>query len=224
MKRIGILTLALSLFSFSVACLSPQPTRYETTDSQIEVQTAPPGTRRVKVALISFRNLTGRDFLVQPATAQLTSLMFRSGYFEVIEPALVESVIKSQDQVTPENLKILQEKFGAEYFLTGTLTNFEIRETSSGFCILFGLLGSQQTREYIVETGIDYRLVTTAEGRIVDADAVENRRTDVSRNAAILFSGGGYETRVLQSSGGVLLRYAMKDMVEKIIARLPPVS
>lgn len=195
-------------------------TTYETVETPVEVSQAPPGTRRIRVALVNFRNLTGRDFLVQPATSQLTTMMFRSGYFEVIEPSLVEAVVGSQADITPEKLAILKERFGAEYILTGTLTNFEIREVRSGWCVLI-ILASRQKREYIVETGIDYRLVAIPDGRLVDADVVENRRTDTSQAAQVLFTGGGAETRVLQSSGGQLLRYAMRDLIERLVERLP---
>lgn len=220
--RILLSALCALALSSGTACLSPQPTQYETTESAVDVPRAPAGTKRVKVALVNFRNQTGRDFLVDPATAQLTTLMLRSGYFEIIEPSFVESVVKDQGQLSPESLAELSERFGAEYFLTGTLTNFEIRKESSGFCLFFGLLGSQRTESYVVDTGIDFRMVTAPEGRIAIADVVENRRTDTSKSAGILFSGGGYDTRVLKSSGGTLLRYAMRDMVVKLIDSLPP--
>lgn len=216
------LVLAATLFA-GPACLSPQPTRYETTDTaqKIDVRRAPPGTRKVKVALVNFRNQTGRDFLVSPATAQLTTMMLRSGYFDIIEPSFVESVVKNQGQLSPEKLVELNERFGAEYFLTGTLTNFEIRKTESGFCLILPFIGSRQQSDYIVETGIDFRMVSAPEGNIAVADVVENRRTDSSESAAILFVGQGQSTKVLQSSGGTLLRYAMRDMVEKLIDSLP---
>ncbi|MCR9142430.1 MAG: CsgG/HfaB family protein [bacterium] len=214
--------MSAALFS-GTACLSPQETRYETTDTatKIEVRRAPPGTKKVKVALVNFRNQTGRSFLVSPATAQLTTMMIRSGYFDIIEPSFVESVVKNQGQLSPEKLTELNERFGAEYFLTGTLTNFEIRRAESGFCLILPFLGSNQQSDYIVETGIDFRMVTAPEGSIAVADVVENRRTDTSESAAVLFFAQGQSTKVLQSSGGTLLRYAMRDMVEKLIDSLP---
>lgn len=222
-------TLSLFLISALVlgplmACVSPQPTQYETVESKIEVPQAPAGTTPVKVALISFKDTTDKGFLVKPATSQLTSLMVRSGYFQVIEPTLVESVIRTQADVTPEKLQEVRDKFGAQYFLTGTLTNFEVRETQSGTCLLLGILWSNQTKEYIVETGIDYRMVSLSElpnARIISADAVENKRTDTSKSAGILFSQSGYSTRIKQSSGGKLLRYAMRDVVTKLIEDMP---
>ena len=213
--------LTISIFSLlGGACLTPQPTRYENVDERVEVTRAPSGTVRKKIALVNFRNMTDKSYLVQPATIQLTSLMVQSGYFEIIEPTLVESVIRAQDEITTEKLQTLKDKFGAEYFLTGNLTNFEIRETSAGFCLFLGLLGSKNTKEYIVETGIDYRLVSVPDAKILQADSVENRRTDTSSQAGFLFSTGGSDVKVLQSSGGKLLRYAMKDLVEKLIRGL----
>lgn len=223
-RALALLTVATLALSSGTACLSPQPTRYESTDtaSTITVPRAPAGTRRVKVALVNFRNQTGRDFLVSPATAQLTTMMLRSGYFDIVEPSFVESVVANQKELSPEKLEELKERFGVEYFLTGTLTNFEIRKVESGFCVILPFLGSNQQSDYIVETGIDFRMVTAPEGRITVADVVENRRTDSSESAAILFVGQNQSTRVLQSSGGTLLRYAMRDMVTKLIESLPP--
>ena len=221
-KRLTLgLLLAASLIGTGPACLSPQPTRYESTETVIDVPRAPAGTRKVKVALVNFRNQTGRDFLVDPATAQLTTMMIRSGYFEIIEPSFVESVVSGQSQLRPEKLNELHERFGAEYFLTGTLTNFEIRKTESGFCVILPFLASGKDSEYIVETGIDFRMVTAPEGRIAIADVVENRRSDNSESATILFVSQGQSTSVLKSSGGKLVRYAMRDMVVKLIESLP---
>ncbi|MCB1314865.1 MAG: hypothetical protein KDK27_02875, partial [Leptospiraceae bacterium] len=182
-RMIISLTAIVLISASGAACLTPQETQYETTDSNIEVPQAPPGTRRVKIALINFRNQTGRNFLVDPATAQLTSLMVSSGYFEVIEPSLVESVIQTQSDITPEKLQILKERYGAEYFLTGTLTNFEVQEKSQGSCLF--LIGSHRKSEYIVETAIDYRLVSVPDAGIVAANAVENRRVDTSEAAGV---------------------------------------
>lgn len=215
-RKISIL-LILST-AITASCMSPQPTRYESTETEIDLPRAPSGTQKVKVALIPFRDLTGKRFLVKPATSQLTTLMIQSGYFDVIEPGLVENIIPDQTQVSPEKLKELQEKFGADIFLTGTLTNFEIRENKTGFCLLFGLLGSYSREEYIVETGIDYRIVKVPSGKILDADAVENTRTDSSRAAGLLFSYSGAGTDVIQSSGGKLLRYAMADMIKNMLS------
>jgi len=209
-------TAALSLV-FLAACASPQPTRYEKIDEHVEVSHAPAGITKKRIALVNFRNLTDKSYLVQPATSQLTSLMMQSGYFEIIEPSLVESVISAQDKITTDKLKILKEKFGADYFLTGSLTNFEVRENQSGFCLLLGLLGSHSNKEYIVETAIDYRLVSVPDAKILQADVVENRRTDTSTSTGFLLSQSGADVKVLQSSGGKLLRYALRDMIEKVI-------
>lgn len=213
--RLGVM---LSIFALVFTqCMSPQPTQYENTTEKIDLPRAPIGTKKVKVALVPFRDATGKSFLVKPATAQLTTMLIQTGYFEVIEPGFVENVIGSQSELTPENLKILKEKFGADIVLTGTLTNFEVRKNESGFCLLFGLLGSYQKEEYIVETGIDYRVTDIDTAAILDAGAVENRRTDTSKAAGVLFSYSGASTDILQSSGGKLLRYAMADLVLRIV-------
>lgn len=219
-NRLLAIAIILPLTLALTHCVS-QPTRYENTTETVTVTQAPAGYKKIRVALVNFRNLTGKDYIVEPATARLTGLMLQSGYFDVIEPSLVENLVAGQKEISPEKLQQLRDKFGAEYFLTGSLTNFEVREKSSGFCLLFGLLGAQKTREYIVEAAIDYRLVTTPEGKIADAGLVENRRTDTSRHAAFLFSSGGSDIRVLRSSSGKLLGYALRDMLEKIISRLP---
>lgn len=207
---------AVLIMALAAGCLTPQPTKYETVEEKVEVLRAPAGQVKRKVALVNFRNLTDKSYLVQPATAQLVSLMIQSGYFEVIEPTLVESVISAQDQITTEKLQTLKEKFGAEYFLTGSLTNFEVKENTSATCLLLGLLGSRSTKDYVVETAIDYRFVSVPDARILKADAVENRRTDSSSSTGFLLSSAGTDVRVLQSSGGKLLRYALRDMVNGI--------
>ena len=213
--KVSVLSMIL-LVGFA-QCMSPQPTQYENTTEKIDLPQAPIGTEKVKVALVPFRDLTGKSFLVKPATAQLTTMLLQTGYFEVIEPGFVENIVGSQTELSPEKLAELREKFDADVLLTGTLTNFEVRKNKSGFCLLFGILGSYNKEEYIVETGIDFRLISIPEGKILDAGAVENRRTDTSQAAGILFSSTGASTTILQSSGGKLLRYAMADLILRIV-------
>ncbi len=203
----------------TAACLTPQPTRYENTTTRLNIPRAPANFKKIKIALINFRDLTNRAYLVKPATAQLTSMMVESGYFEVIEPSLVENIIKSQSDVTPEKLNTIRQKFGAQYFLTGTLTNFEIRENRSGTCLF--ILGGTNKEEYIVEAGIDFRMVTVPEAKIAKAGVVENRRVDTSSSARVLLFGGGTSVRVLQSNSGKLLRYVLRDLLKRITTDLP---
>lgn len=195
-------------------------TTYENTTKPLRITTAPIGVKKIKIVLVEFRNFTGKAYLAKPATAQLTTILIKSGYFEVIDPALSANILAGQSSITTERLAELKEKFGADYFLTGSLTNFEIREGNFGFCLLFGLLGAYKQREYIVETGVDYRLISTTSAKIISADHIENRRTDKSRAASFLFSKGGSSIRVLRSNSGKLLRYAMRDLSEKLIATL----
>ena len=214
---------ALAIVSLLIAggCVS-EPTRYESTTEKLVLPQAPPGTKKTRIALIRFRDLTGRrGYLMEPATAQLTTLLLQTGYFDVIEPSLVENIIPEQSAVSTENLAKLREKHGAELFLTGSLTNFEIKERRSGFCLLFGLLGSYNKREYIVETGIDYRVVSVPEAEIAKAGAIENRRVDTSKAAGFLLSYGGNDQRVLASNSGKLLRYALRDLTVELVQALP---
>ncbi|MCB1165096.1 MAG: hypothetical protein KDK37_12100 [Leptospiraceae bacterium] len=212
-KAIPVLLVAL----LAGQCMSPQPTRYENTTEKIDLPRAPVGTEKIKVALLPFRDLTGKAFLVEPATAQLTTMLLQTGYFEVIEPGFIENTIGTQKDLSPEKLQLIKEKFGAQILITGTLTNFEVRKNRSGFCLLFGLLGSYNKEEYIVETGIDYRILGVPDANIRDAGAIENQRTDTSQAAGVLFSYSGASTDILKSSGGKLLRYAMADLVLRII-------
>ena len=99
--RFGVL---LSVFALTFAqCMSPQPTQYENTTEKIDLPRAPVGTEKVKVALVPFRDATGKSFLVKPATAQLTTMLLQTGYFEVIEPGFVENIVGSQKDLSPEN-------------------------------------------------------------------------------------------------------------------------
>ena len=200
-------------------CSTPQ-SRYETTTEKIHVVKAPEGTTPLRVALVQFRDLTGKKYLVEPATAQLTSLMLQSGYFAVVEPSLIESVIRDQSEITPEKLSELKERYDVDYFLTGTLTEFEIRETESGFCLLLGLLGGYGKKEYVVEAGIDYRLVTVPDAKIRIANVVSSKRTNTSQFVQAFLSAGGSEIKVKQSSGGKLLRYALADMIRQIVSEM----
>ncbi len=214
--------IALVLMLLLLGACAAQPTRYENTTEKLVLPQAPAGTTKIRVALIRFRDLTGRrGYMVEPATAQLVSLMLQTGYFEVIEPSLVENIIPDQTAVSTESLAKLREKHGAELFLTGSLTNFEVREQSSGFCLLFGLLGSYSKREYMVEAGIDYRLVRVPDAEIAKAGTIENRRVDTSKAAGVLLSYGGTDQKVLASNSGRLLRYALRDLTVELVNALP---
>ena len=172
---------------------------------------------KVRVAVLNFENNSTwgywGDNLGAAAADELTTQLFRSGEFSVIERAQLAAILAEQDfgasgAVNASTAAQLGQLLGAQLILTGSITQFSIERQSGKF----GRLGGSYSR---AESIVDVRLVNTTTGEIMLAEEGEGNK----RFGGGFFGNVGaerdFDVGVAQES----LRPAIEQVVEKIVAQ-----
>ena len=172
---------------------------------------------KVRVAVMNFENNSTwswwGDNLGAAAADELTTQLFQSGKFSVIERAQLDAILAEQDlgasgAVTTSSAAQLGQLLGVQLILTGSITQFSIERTSGGFR---GIGGSYSRAESIV----DVRMVNTSTGEIMLAEEGEGNK----RFGGGVFRGAGAEREFDAGIAQETLRPAIEQVVEKIVAQ-----
>ena len=167
-----------------------------------------------RVAVINFDNNSNwtwwGDNLGAAAADEITTQLFQSGEFSVIERAQIDAVLAEQDlgasgRVTQSTAAQIGQLLGAQILLTGSITQFSIERRSAGFA---GIGGSYSQ----AESKLDIRMVDTTTGEILFAEEGEGSK----RFGGGFILGAGFERDFDAGVAAESLRPAVEDIVEKI--------
>ena len=174
---------------------------------------AQPGSK-VRIAVLNFENNSTwtwwGDNLGRAAADELTTQLFKTGDFSMIERAQLDAVLAEQDlgasgAVTISSAARIGQLLGAQLILTGSITQFSIERISGGFR---GIGGSYSKAESMM----DVRLVNTTTGEIMLAEEGEGEK----RFGGGFFKGAGLEREFDAGVAQEALRPSVEQVVEKI--------
>ena len=183
----------------------------------LAVSAAGQSADRVRVAVMNFENNSTwsywGDNLGAAAADELTTQLFRSGKFSVIERAQIDAILAEQDlgasgAVTSDTAAQLGQLLGVQLILTGSITQFSIERVSGRF----GRLGGSYSR---AETMLDVRMVNTTTGEILMAEEGQGQK----RFGGGFFRGAGVEREFDAGIAQESLRPAVEEVVGKIVAQ-----
>ena len=172
---------------------------------------------KVRVAVLNFENNSTwsywGDNLGAAAADELTTQLFRSGEFSVIERAQIDALLAEQDlgasgAVTASSAARVGQLLGAQLILTGSITQFSIERISGGFRRIAGSYSR-------AETMIDIRMVNTTTGEIMLAEEGKGEK----RFGGGFFQGAGAEREFDAGIAQESLRPAIEEVVGKIVAQ-----
>ena len=182
----------------------------------------------VRVAVMNFENNSTwswwGDNLGRAAADELTTQLFKTDQFSVIECAQLDALLAEQDlgasgAVNPSTAAQIGQLLGVQLIVTGSITQFSIERVSGGFRS-FGASVSQ------AESRLDVRLVDTNTGEILLAEEGEGQK----RFGGGFFQSAGVEREFDAGVAQEALRPAVEDIVAKIagqadrFASLQPVA
>ncbi len=183
----------------------------------LAVPAAGQSSDKVRVAVMNFENNSTwsywGDNLGAAAADELTTQLFRSGKFSVIERAQIDAILAEQDlgasgAVTSDTAARLGQLLGVQLILTGSITQFSIERQSGRF----GRLGGSYSR---AETMLDVRMVNTTTGEILMAEEGQGQK----RFGGGFFRGAGAERDFDAGIAQESLRPAVEEVVDKIVAQ-----
>ena len=167
-----------------------------------------------RIAVMNFENnSTWRywgDNLGAAAADELTTQLFKTEQFSVVERAQLEAILDEQDlgasgRVSASTAAEIGKLLGAQLILTGSITQFSIETKSGGFRRL-GVSFSE------AESKLDIRIVNTTTGEIMFAEEGEGTK----RFGGGFFKGANFERDFDAGVAQESLRPAVEDVIEKI--------
>ncbi len=226
MRKTG-LAAACVLLPAVLGCKS-SPAQYKSGEAERDTPArAAPAQGRVlkhRIAVLPFRDASGRRELADAATDILVTELFQSGRFVVIERDRLKEVLQEQELegvVTPETLAKAGQALGAELFFTGSITNFELDQKHSSFNTPSGVpygpggipsVPIDSDKSHVAVT-LDGRIMDTTSARIIFAENASS-----SRDEKKVSIGGSYRQK--EEMYGRLVRFAVSDLVHKMVAQM----
>ena len=176
------------------------------------------------------------------AADQMTTLLHRSGRFEVIERAQVEQLLDEQNMegiVRPDQMAKAGQVLGVDYLLIGKVTNFRVKQDQTKTGLNLGGIGGavgggrfgagnsgfdQKKQRITTECGVDIRLVEPSTGRTAVAHFGEFKRTDTAGAMGVSVLGIGAnadaEVSIEEDDAGKILRLAFDDALRKMMPEI----
>jgi curli biogenesis system outer membrane secretion channel CsgG len=176
------------------------------------------------------------------AADQMTTLLHRSGRFEVIERAQVEQLLDEQNMegiVRPDQMAKAGQVLGVDYLLIGKVTNFRVKQDQTKTGLNLGGIGGavgggrfgagnsgfdQKKQRITTECGVDIRLVDPTTGRTAVAHFGEFKRTDSAGAMGIsvlsIGANADAEVSIEEDDAGKILRLAFDDALRKMMPEI----
>ncbi len=172
---------------------------------------------RPRIAVIEFENQTSwwTNRLGSGVQNMIVTELVKSGKWRVMEREKLNQVMKEQSlslsgAVDTSTLVKIGKILGIKYFLTGSITQFDIKNT--GFSFGVGRVGKTKKK-----VALDARLVNVETGEIEWADTA----SDTSSTTAVKVQGIGPDSNYDSEMAGEILRNAVKKIVEAVNSKSP---
>ena len=197
----------------------------------------PSGATKPRVGVPPFKvqaagSFGGGSDLNDLAADQMTTLLYKTGRFSVVERAQLEQLLKEQNLegiVTPGELAKPGKVRGVDYLLIGKVTNLRVKQEnkSRGFGLAqiggaIGLGGADVKKKDTIittECGVDIRLVDPTTGEVKVAESSEYKRSDSASATGVTLLGATSEAdasiSMSEDDKGKILRLALDDAVRK---------
>lgn len=244
-NRIGVLwpfgTLAvIGLVCLTSGCASTSESAGADTKLTANVgnyPAAPRGATKPRVGVPPFKVTTTGGFgggtdLNDLAADQMTTLLYKTGRFDVIERTQLKKLLDEQNMegiVKPGELAKSGQVRGVDYLLLGRVTNLRVKREDSrkganvaGVGGVFSSLGFDKKSTTITsECGVDIRLVDPSTGKVMVAENSEFNRTDSASAMGVSILGGHAEgdanISLSEDDKGKILRLALDDAIRKAL-------
>jgi curli biogenesis system outer membrane secretion channel CsgG/RNA polymerase subunit RPABC4/transcription elongation factor Spt4 len=233
----------LLIFSLSSCTTSGESAERDTLTTHVGVYPPPPSSiERPRIGVPPFKTEgTGSSReLDRIAADQITTLVFQTDRFVVIERTQLEQMLKEQNLegiVKAGELARQGQVRGVDYLLIGKVTNLRVKgeNSASGFNLgrlpipgTHGAAGlfdwKNKDSKITSECGVDLRIVNPTDGVVFAAQQSEFKRTDTIGSVGISVLGAdstaGANLQISEDDKGKILRLALDDTIRKMLPRL----
>lgn len=190
-----------------------------------------------RIAVIPFDSqLVGTLNLGRIIGEMFTTALVRLGSFDVVERNKIETIVQELKfqqggMVDPSTAIAMGKLLGVDYILTGTVTEFGIREEKKGGLLGFfkNIFGGGAKKVSIARIKFDFRIIDVATGKIFFADTGEGEEKQSSFSIGVgtdlnkWIGGVGTETKEWeQSAFSKATRKAVDNAIRKFSLLFSP--
>ena len=170
-----------------------------------------------RIAVVNFGNSSAwtwwGDNLGAAAADEMTTQLVKTARFTVIERTQIAAVLAEQNlgasgAVTAATAPKIGKLIGAQFLVTGSITQFSIERTSAGYR---GIGGSVST----AESRMDVRVINTDTGEVT----VVAEGQGTKRMGGVYFKGAAAERTFDQGAAQEALRPAVESVIARIVAQ-----
>ena len=159
-------------------------------------------------------------------TEMLTTALFETGRFVVLERAKIQEVLDEQDfgasgRVTQQTAAQQGQVLGVQALITGGITEYNYSSSSLGGNVsVFNRL-SASAQQLKAMVALDMRLINTETGEIIASKRGDGNATAKTVSADVVLEDKEFSTAVAASTPlGKATREAIKEIVEAIVEEL----
>ncbi|MFH1230100.1 MAG: CsgG/HfaB family protein [Planctomycetota bacterium] len=239
-----LFTLYLLLFTSFIGCgMLNTSSTYKDDDSKCGIYPPPPPNfPRKRIAVIPFSDKTKQQYTKSDLGSQAVdisiTLLLNAERFDVVEREKLDSLLAEQKLVgivDPETAAKAGKILGADLIFTGAITDFEVKETETGsrFALPPGSINKiktpaiafkDKTKVLSISLAIDGRVIETETSRVIFAGSGEIKREEKTKDFTLWVDGANIsqkgKIRLDQSAAGKQLRFALDNMIQKIIPKI----
>lgn len=158
----------------------------------------------------------------------LVTALVKSGKYSVIERDKLDKVMKEQQlgasgAITPQTAAKMGQLLGIQYIVTGSITEFGIKESKLGVGNLggiFGVGGGVDTRTNTAKVACDVRMIDTSTGEILKAEKGEGEESstgvsvDLSVAPSVDFGKDGFDDTVIGKAVRKTIESVSRPLIE----------
>ena len=208
----------LSLFAFGCSSM-PTLTKAPSSEEPVTAKIVSKGPKK-RVGIVDFENKTryGRGRLGSSASDILTTELFKTGAFIVIERAQLESVLGEQalgqsGVINPATAAQAGKVLGLNAIVTGSISQFGVKTEGKDYAVY-----KQKVQK--AECTVDVRVVDTTTGQILFADSGSGVFEKKISQVLGLGQKGGYDETMGQNA----LRAAITKFMDNLVSQLKSVE
>ena len=161
-------------------------------------------------------------------TDMLVTALAKSGKYTVIEREALEKVMKEQRLgatgiVTAQTAAKMGQLLGIQYIVTGSITEFGVKESKLGVGNLgglFGVRGGVDTKTNTAKVACDIRMIDTSTGEIVKSEKGEGEESstgvsvDLSVAPSVDFGKDGFDETVIGKAVRKTIESVSRPLIE----------
>lgn len=178
-----------------------------------------PSLAKARIAVLSFQDNSGAGAPAAAIADMMTTELFNTGLFSVVERSRIDQIameqrMSAQGLTSPSSAVQMGQLLGAEYLMTGSITQYRYEASGGVIPLPFGGLSGVAVGSETAYVTLDVRLINAATGEVITTARAEG--------AANQTQGGlAYDSAVFGTGkAGGLLGQATYKAVTKIVEQV----